>query len=191
MGARPVWNGSAATQGNELNWIQTAGNVARVLGFGSSRSCGFCNPCLLKQMFNLPLFATGWEKKVDATQTRVLQQFWLYLPGHSQGTWPTLTGGAIVAWDFSEPSLTFSWSFPHSLLSQRALNSFSENLSINTKELFDSEEHISSAQRTSAILSKLKQSCATTLGFQNRCPAGKEKVKLSFCIKCTFIFLVH
>ncbi|KAI1238823.1 hypothetical protein IHE44_0011913 [Lamprotornis superbus] len=86
MGAQPVRKGSSATPGNEVNWIQTAGNVAK-----------------------------------------------------------------------------------------RALNTSSKILCINTKELLDSEEHLSSAQRTSAILSKLKQSFAMTLGFQNRCPAGKEK----------------
>lgn len=184
-------SGSTATQGYEVKCIQTAGNVAKVSGFESSRPCGFCDPCLLKQVFNLPLFATGW-KKVHETQTKVLQHFWLRLPGRSQRTWPTPTGGAIMTWDFSERSLTCSWSFPHApSCSQHALKSSSESLSINTKELLDSEEHISFTQRTSAILSKLKQSCMKTVGFQNRCPAGKEKVKLLFYIKCTSIFLVH
>lgn len=115
-------SGSAATQGNEENWIQTSANVAQVSGSGSFRPRGFCNPCLLKQVFSLPLFATGWERKVDARLTKVLQRFWFCLPGHSQRTWPTPAGGAIVAWGFSEPSLTFFMVLPSLfLLSQRAL----------------------------------------------------------------------
>lgn len=89
---------------------------------------------------------------------------------------------------FQSPLSLYHWPC---LLSQHALKSSSESLSINMKELLDSEEHISSAQRTSTILSKLKQSCAMTLGFKNRCPAGKEKVKLLLFIKRTFIFLAH
>lgn len=182
-------NGSAATRGNEVKWTQTAGNVAKVSGFESSRACGFCNPRLLKQGFNLPLFAIGWEKKnLMQHKPRCYNTFGCTslvtpkgLGQHPLGvqSWPGI---------FQSPLSLYHWPC---LLSQHALKSSSESLSINMKELLDSEEHISSAQRTSTILSKLKQSCAMTLGFKNRCPAGKEKVKLLLFIKRTFIFLAH
>lgn len=128
----------------------------------------------------------GWCK-ADQGATRVLIVSPWSLPKNLANTHQGCNGGlgffrALSHFFMVLPTL--------SLLSQCALNS-SESSSINTKELLGSEEHISSVQRTSAILSKLKESCATTLGFQNRCPAGKEKVKLLSYIKCTFIFLVH
>lgn len=189
MGAQPLSEWLHCHQGNEVKRIQTTGNPAKALGSESSRACGCCNPSLSAEIgsqFPCICCQRSWlllaGKKLTQHRPMCYSAFGYTSPFHPKGP-STTTAGAIVAWDFSEPFLTYSWCFPHSCSCHSVLSTPTLRACLYTREILLSVEHISSARRAFAVLSELKRSCAKTPGVQNRCPAigVQEKRRWNHC----------
>lgn len=125
--------------------------------------CRLCNPSLSAEIGPwLPciccqcgLLLPAEEKLRQQSPTRYNSLGYL-----SQRTWVQPQAG--IYFFFTSHLLTILPSL--SLLSPTCSKLLLQGLVCNTKELLLSVEHIFSAQRASVVLSKLKRSCAKTLG---------------------------
>lgn len=132
----------------------------RPLRFRTSAACRLCNPSLSAEICPwLPCICRQCDSLLPAEEKLQQQRPTCYnsLGDPSQRTWVQPQDGIFFLSLIHNPSLTLT---PVPMCSKLLL----QGLVCNTKELLLSVEHIFSAQRASVVLSKLKQSCAKTLG---------------------------
>lgn len=115
-GAQPLSDQLHCHQGNEIKQIQTTGNAAKASRSESSRACECCNPSLSAEIGSLfpPVCCRHGSlllARKKLTHPRAVC-FYSALGCTSQRTLPSSTAGAVMVWDFSKPSLTYTQSFP-------------------------------------------------------------------------------
>lgn len=122
--------------------------------------------CLLKYVLDFPVFAVSVTrfyqlKKSHGNRDQHVTTLWATPP---RGPGCNHRMGFFFLSLIHNPSLTLT---PVPMCSKLLL----QGLVCNTKELLLSVEYIFSAQRASVVLSKLKWSCAKTLGGSEKVPS--------------------
>lgn len=198
MGAQPLSERLCCHWGNEAKRIQTTGNAAKASVSESSGACGFRNRSLSAEIgsrFSCIFCHSSWHllagKKLTQHRLTCYSAFGNTSPVPPRG--PRHHPPRVRSWPgiFQSPLSLVRGPFLTLAPVPVCFKLLPWELVRNTRELLLPVERTSSAQRTSAVPSKLKWSCTKTLGVQNRCPAGKEKVKLLFYTKCPLIFHGH